>query len=134
MDYEQLLSNAYKEIKPVIEGERFEIKQVEGHQQGTKTIISNFIQITSCLRREPGHLAKFLFKELAAPGQIAGDRLVLTRRISSKIINEKINKYVREFVTCPVCKKPDTELIEENGQKFMKCLACGAKKPVINKI
>ena len=134
MSYEQLLSQAYKEIKPIKEGERFEIKKAEGHLQGGKTIISNFVQIASCLRREPGHLAKFLFKELAAPGQIAGERLILTRRISSQIINEKIKKYVKGFVMCPNCKKPDTELIEEKGQKFIKCLACGTKKPVANKI
>jgi len=134
MNYEQMLSQAYEEIKPVRESERFEIKKVEGHHQGGRTVISNFMQILSCLRREPEHLAKFLFKELAAPGQIVGDRLILIRRISSQIINEKIEKYVKEFVMCPNCKKPDTELIEENGQMFMRCLACGAKKPIVNKI
>ncbi|MDO8623378.1 MAG: translation initiation factor IF-2 subunit beta [archaeon] len=133
-DYETLLSEAYKNVKKQEECGRFEIKRVEGHIEGNKTIISNFVSIAGCLRRQPEHLAKFLFKELASSGQIIGERLVLIRKISSKIIDEKIEKYVNSFVLCSNCKKPDTEFFEENGQKYMKCMACGTKKPIVNKL
>ena len=128
MNYEELLEQAHKEIKPAEKCERFEIKKVEGHHEGGKTIVTNFAQIATCLRREPQYLAKFLFKELAAPGEIAGERLILTRKISSKTINEKIEKYAKKFVICSQCGKPDTEIIEEQGKKYLKCLACGIKK------
>ena len=130
MEYEDLLNKAFDEIKPVEECGRFEVRKVVSDIQGSKTIISNFIQIANCLRREPEHLAKFLFKELAAPGEIAGDRLILTRKVSSQRVAEKIDKYVNAFVLCSNCKKPDTELVEEGGQLFMRCLACGLRKPV----
>jgi len=133
-NYEELLNSAYESIKPVEECDRFEIKKIEGHIEGTKTIVSNFIQIAACLRREPEHLAKFLFRELAAPGEIIGDRLILTRKISSQKIGEKIQQYVDKFVLCSNCKKPDTELVEENNQKYLRCLACGTKKIVVSKI
>ncbi|MAG39348.1 translation initiation factor IF-2 subunit beta [Candidatus Pacearchaeota archaeon] len=130
MEYEELLEEAYENVQPCKECDRFEIKGVEGHHQGSKTVISNFVQVAGCLRREGCHLAKFLFKSLATSGDIDGDRLILDRKISSKDINEKVEKYVKQFVLCSSCKKPDTELVEENSKMFIRCLACGTKKPV----
>ena len=130
MNYEELLDEAYENVEPCEECERFEIKKVEGHHQGSKTVISNFTQVVACLRREKEHLAKFLFKSLATSGVIDGDRLILDRKMSSKDINERIEKYVKQFVLCSSCKKPDTELVEEEGKIFIRCLACGAKKAV----
>jgi len=130
MGYEKLLDKAYENVEPCKACERFEIKKVEGHHQGTRTVISNFAQVVLCLRRNKEHLAKFLFKSLATSGDIDGDRLILDRKISSKDINERVEKYVKEFVLCSSCKKPDTELVDEKGKIFIRCLACGAKKPV----
>jgi len=129
--YEQLLNEAYTKIKPVESKiDRFEVPKVEGHIEGVKTIVTNFKQICSYIRRDGEHLLKFLLKELATPGSIKGDRLVLTRKITSGMINEKIQLYVDTYVICKECKKPDTELIKENSISYMHCLACGAKKPI----
>lgn len=127
MDYESLLNEAYKDVKVTKECGRFEILKVEGHYEGVRTIISNFSQIAMCIRRTPEHLLKFLTKELASSGEIKGDRLILSRRVPRKDINERIEKYVNRFVLCPKCKKPDSELNEEKGKLFLKCLACGEK-------
>jgi translation initiation factor 2 subunit 2 len=132
MGYEELLDTAYKNISqncPVC-GDRFEIKKPEGHFEGNKTILTNFLQVASCLRREPDHIAKFLFKQLATPGEISGDRLIFIKKIPSEKICERLRLYADSYVLCSNCKKPDTEIIELNGKKFLKCLACGAKKPV----
>jgi translation initiation factor 2 subunit 2 len=129
--YEQLLDKAYKEVK-VIEksSERFEIPRVEGNVTGNSTFITNFAQIADYLRRPPEHLAKFLQKELAVSGRVDGPRLVLKTKLNSAKVNEKIERYAREFVICPVCGKPDTEIVSEKGVKFKHCLACGAKSPI----
>ncbi len=127
-----MLNDAYENVDKNDVCERFEIKKVVGHHEGGKTIISNFIQVSTCLRRNPEHFAKFLFKELAAPGEIAGDRLIMTRKVSSQHVNEKIEKYAKEYVLCPNCKKPDTEIINEAGKKYLRCLACGNKKEIHN--
>ncbi len=132
MDYESMLSEAYENVNFTQVCERFEVKKCEGHHEGSKTMITNFLAIASCLRREPEHLAKFLFKELAAAGEIAGDRLILTRKVSSQQVNDKIIKYTGLFVTCPGCTKPDTELVEEEGKTYLRCLACGTKKEIHN--
>jgi putative translation initiation factor aIF-2 beta subunit len=127
-NYEELLEDAYDNVKPVESCGRFEILKAEGHIEGSKTIISNFNQIAACLRRKPEHLAKFLFKELASSGDISGDRVILTTKISSQKINEKTKKYADCYVLCQKCKKPDTELVEDEG--FIRCLACGHKKHI----
>lgn len=130
-NYESLLEEAYSKIKPVESKiDRFEIPKVEGHIEGTKTIITNFKQICSYLRREQEHVLKFLLKELASPGVIRGERLILTRKISSSLINEKVNLYAQEYVVCRECKKPDTEIVKEDRFHFIHCLACGAKKSI----
>jgi len=135
MEYEQMLKKLYKEVKPLeTSSERFEIPKVKGHIEGTKTIIANFGSIVGTLRRPVEHISKFLFKELATPGIIEGERLILNRKLSSKTINEKIEAYANEFVICKECKKPDTEIKKEDRVTSIHCLACGAKHPVRSKI
>ncbi len=129
--YEKLLDNAYEKVKVVGKcGERFEVPKVQGNVTGNTTFITNFVQIADYLRRDHMHLAKFLQKELAVYGKIEGNRLMLKTKLNSNKVNEKIEKYAKEFVICPVCGKPDTELLSEKGIKFKNCLACGAKSPV----
>lgn len=129
--YEQLLEKAYLQVKVVTtSSERFEIPKAQGAVTGNNTFITNFAQIADYLRRPQEHLAKFLLKELAVSGRIEGQRLVLKTKLNSAKVNEKIEKYAKEFVICPVCGKPDTEIISEKGIKFKHCLACGAKSPI----
>ena len=134
-DYEKLLEEAYKTIKPVeTKRERFEIPKIEGHFQGRTTILTNFHQIASYLRRTPHHFLKYLLRELATSGKIEGNRVILQTKIPSGKINEKIQQYVQEFVFCKECGKPDTELIKQDFFTFVHCLACGAKHSVRAKL
>ncbi|MFC1685876.1 translation initiation factor IF-2 subunit beta [Nanoarchaeota archaeon] len=131
MEYEKLLTKLYKEVKPLEQStERFEIPKITGHHEGTKTILTNFGEIVTTLRRPKEHILKFLLRELATPAKMDGNRLILNRKLSSKLINDKITRYANEFVICPDCKKPDTELIKEHRITFIHCLACGSKHSV----
>ena len=130
-EYEKLLDEAYGKIKTEnTSSERFKTLKIEGHFEGKKTILTNFFQIASYLRRAPEHFQKFLLKELAVSGQKEGDRLVLNRKVSSSQINQKIEQYTKEYVLCKECGKPDTELIKQDRIAFIHCLACGAKHSV----
>jgi|SRR3989344_3097265 len=135
-NYEKLLESAYNQVKQVqsteSNGTRFEIPKVEGRIEGKKTILTNFLQIASYLRRNPEKFMKFLLKELATSGQIDGSWLVFNNKVPSIKINSKIEQYVKEFVLCKECGKPDTELIKETetNRTVKHCLACGAKYPV----
>ena len=113
-DYEQMLKKAQEELpENISKGERFVIEKVKGHLEGKKTI-----------------LVKYLLRELATPGKIIRDRTILGTKVSAGKINKKIKKYASEFVFCSECSKPDTELTEEKEITYLKCLACGTKKPV----
>jgi translation initiation factor 2 subunit 2 len=135
MDYEKALKRARDNLpESVFEKERFEIPKVKGHLEGNKTIISNFRQIASALGRQVEHLQKYVLKELAAPGDLRPSGLIIGTKIAASRINDKIKQYADEFVFCPECGKPDTKLIKEGEILYLRCEACGAKKPVKSKI
>ena len=135
MDYERLLEKAEKEMpKSVSEKERFEIPKVRGHIQGNKTIISNFHQIANAINRDVNHMLKYVLRELAAPGALSKTALIIGTKVSASRINEKIKKYVNEFVLCPECGKPDTKIEKEKNFLFLKCTACGARHVLKTKI
>ena len=133
-NYEKLLDEAYKKVNPIKVSARFEISKIEGHAEGTKTILTNLPQIATHLRRNQEHLLKFLLRELATSGTFKGNRAILQRKIASQKINEKIEDYAKEFVICKECGKPDTELQKDHSFMFIHCLACGAKHSVRAKI
>lgn len=136
MDYKKMLEEVRKNLpEAVFLKERFEIPKVLGHMQGNRTIITNFLQIASTLRREVDHLLKYVLKELAAPGEIKkSGALIIGTKVPASRINEKIRQYANEFVLCFECGKPDTQIIKENELIYMKCTACGAKNIVKAKI
>jgi len=114
--------------------ERFEIPKILGHLQGNKTIISNFPQIANTLRRPQEHLLKYLLKELATPGDMKNNFLLLGAKVPASRINGKIRQYAIEFVLCVDCGKPDTKIEKEGNFSFIKCMACGTKHPIKSRI
>ena len=127
--YLELLKRAKELLPKGVERIRFEVPRAIVQNQGRQTFIRNFADIAKSLRREPQHVAKYLFKELAVPGNI-GQELNLQGKFSAEFINKKIDSYVKEFVICEECGKPDTGLIKTDRLYTIKCEACGAKKPV----
>ena len=136
MNYEDMLAEVRKNLpEAVFLKERFEIPKVFGHIQGNRTIISNFLQIASALRRDVNNLLKYVLKGLATPGEIKkSGALILGTKVPASRINEKIRKYENEFVLCFECGKPDTKIEKEGELLYMKCTACGAKNIVKVKI
>jgi translation initiation factor 2 subunit 2 len=134
-DYESLLERAKSKLPKIVQSkERFEIPKLISRIEGNKTIITNFIQVSNLLHREPKQILKYLQRELATPGNIDGQRLILGRKLGSSFINEKIAKYTKDFVLCKDCGKPDTQLVKEDRILMLKCMACGAKHPIKAKI
>ena len=133
MAYEDLLDKALEELpKRFNEHERFTIEKVKGHLEGNKTIVINLKQIAKHINRDNKHLLKYLLRETASAGKFLGPRAVFNTKISAKLLNKKITKYVSEFVYCSECNSPDTKLGVEVGVAYLRCQACGSKKPVKN--
>lgn len=130
-DYLKLLKDGIKQIpKDAYSKERFEIPVLRSTITGSKTEISNFIEAAKQIYRDPKEIQKYLEKELASPGSIDRQRIIFKGNIGAGIINTKFKRYVEEFVLCHECKKPDTKIIKEGRMTYMKCTACGAKRPI----
>ncbi len=127
--YEQMLKEASKSVSDIGKKERrLEIPSSKSLIQGNRTYITNFIEITNSIRRDPKHLAKYLFRELAKPGHTDGNRLILQGKVMNSLIRKKVDDYIKEFVYCKECNRPDTRLEKEGRIIFLKCEACGAKQ------
>lgn len=127
--YKEMLKEARQKIsKDITQESRLEIPQPQTVIQGNRTFITNFTEITNSIRRDPKHLSKFLFRELAKPGHVDGNRLILQGKVIKSLIEKKIDAYVKEFVYCKECKRPDTHIEKEGRISFLKCEACGAKE------
>ena len=127
-NYLELLRKAKKDL-PVHTGERFEMPRAAVNT-GRQTVIKNFSDIAKALRRDGKHMARFLFKELGMPGSIKGNELHLQGRITQGLVDQRIGEYVKEFVICNECGKPDTGLQKIERTEILKCEACGARRSV----
>jgi translation initiation factor 2 subunit 2 len=126
--YLDLLRRAKASLPQAVAAERWEIPRANVQISGKRTTVRNFNEIARALRRDPQHIGKFLFKELAVPGS-AGETLELQGKFNSEQINRRIEDYAKEFVLCGECSKPDTQLSRKDRLWYIKCEACGAQRP-----
>ncbi|MBI2143350.1 translation initiation factor IF-2 subunit beta [Candidatus Woesearchaeota archaeon] len=129
--YEGLLKRAQEMLpQKTLLVERLEVPKVLGHIQGNRTVVSNFHAIAGIIGRPLEHFLKYLLKELATSGEVTKTALILGTKVPASRINDKIQEYLKDFVVCPECKRPDTKLEKEDNVTFIKCSACGAKHAV----
>jgi len=130
MQYEKMLDRLYLSLPEETKTkERFEMPEVKSLVQGPKTFIKNVSVILKAIHRDEKHLVKFITKELGVPTAYAEGRIVITGKFSEKNLNNTIQNYIKQYVLCKECNKPDTKFTEINGIKMIKCEACGAVTP-----
>jgi translation initiation factor 2 subunit 2 len=129
--YQALLERAREKLPPVQSGgERFQVPEPDVMTDGKNTVIRNFQEIASVLRREPDHVIQFLAKELGCAGVLDLPRGVLKSRLTKDQISQRIRDYTAKYVICSECKRPDTHLKKEGRLTLLICEACGAQRPV----
>ncbi len=127
-NYEKLLDRALEQVpKAVFESSRFQVPEAEVALVGNRTILRNFRTIASTLNREPGHIAKYLLRELGAAGNLEGGQAIFQGKFSKPIVDDRIRRYAAEFVLCRECGKPDTKLERHERLYRLRCEACGAR-------
>ncbi|MDO8056661.1 MAG: translation initiation factor IF-2 subunit beta, partial [Candidatus Hermodarchaeota archaeon] len=114
----------------VFDQPRFQVPEVDSFIQGTRTVIRNFKELTDTLRRDPKHLVRFLAHELATAGEVSGTQAFFNGRFTSRALADLVAKYTDEFVVCPVCHRPDTEMRRDDRLLMLVCSACGARTPL----
>jgi len=130
-DYEELLERARSQIPEVSsKHERRELPRLHHSVIGMRTIIYNFKEIADALNRDPQHLLKYLTREMATAATMQESRVIFQGKFSSETLGRLIQRYMENFVVCPVCKLPDTKIVKEKRLSFLICEACGAKSSV----
>ncbi|MCW3993683.1 MAG: translation initiation factor IF-2 subunit beta [Candidatus Bathyarchaeota archaeon] len=129
--YEELLKRARSQIPEVSsKRERLELPRIVHSVIGMRTIIHNFKEIAEALNRDPRHLLKFLTREMATAATMQESRIIFQGKFSQVTFERLLQRYMEQFVTCPVCKRPDTKIVKEKRLSFLVCEACGAKSSI----
>jgi translation initiation factor 2 subunit 2 len=130
-DYEELLKRARSQIpEQSLKRERLELPKLSYAIIGMRTIIFNFREISDALNRDPQHFLKYLTRELATAATTQGSRVIFQGKFSQDTFERLIQRYLENFVVCPICKRPDTKIVKEKRLSFLVCAACGAKSSV----
>ena len=130
-DYDELLKRACSQMPEVsLKVERLELPRLFISTVGMRTIISNFKEVSDALDRNPQHIMKFLTREMATAATYHDGRAIFQGRFRQDSFNRLLQRYIESFVTCPVCKRPDTKVLKEKRLAFLICNACGAKSSV----
>ena len=130
--YEKLLGRLQRNVSNTSRREvsRLEIPDPQVIWIGQRTIFRNFMEFPKALRREPDKLLLYLNKELASAGYIAGDRVIFLGRKEPSSFGTLIDRYVKDYVICPVCGSPDTRTEKSKKLGFLLCEACGARSSI----
>lgn len=92
---------------------------------GNKTVITNFSQILSNLSRPARHLRKFISSTLGVRTNVKDTTLELSGKYHKNKIDDVLDKYIKTFIVCSNCSKPDTTLKIKKSVIEIRCLACG---------
>jgi len=130
--YFEWLDRGLSKVPKTESRDRLAIPSVECISEKNKTIVQNLNQIADLLNRDVKHLLKYMTLRLAAPYSESGEgRYVFKGRILPKQLDTVVADYIKAYVECPVCKRPDTKLSrEKRGIVQLVCLSCGAVSPV----
>lgn len=118
----------------LIEKKRRNMKPPQLTRVGTKkTLWVNFQEICTMMQRPPEHVFQFFMAELGTEGSIDGSqRLVIRGKYVPKYIESLLRKYIVEYVTCQMCRSPNTELTRDSSTRlqFVNCKDCGSNRSV----
>ncbi|MFB6180648.1 MAG: translation initiation factor IF-2 subunit beta [Candidatus Nanohalobium sp.] len=130
-DYEDLLEKGKEEVPDDIgSGDRFEIPEVMTRKEGSKTVLEDFSSLADTFNRDEKHLSKYIQNELGTVGHVENGELVLNGEFRRGKVKGRVHQYANEYVFCPECERPDTEIKKEKGVEILKCQACGARTPL----
>ena len=131
-DYEILLSRLRDKLGNTTkkQASRLELPTPQIIWVGQRTIFRNFMDFPKALNRDPEKLLLYLNKELASAGYIAGERVIFLGRKEPSSFGALIDRYVKDYLICPVCGSPDTRTEKNKKLGFLLCEACGAKSSI----
>ena len=132
-DYDSLLDRARSQVPEDAfkkSGERFKVPDVQLMVQGNRSLWQNFQDIINVLNRPGREVLKFVSGQLGTAGNMEGGIAIFNGKFSPEAVNDLLARYVDAYVICPVCSRPDTEIVKEDKQYKLTCSACGARTAI----
>ncbi|RDE13274.1 MAG: translation initiation factor IF-2 subunit beta [Candidatus Thorarchaeota archaeon] len=132
-DYDKLLERARTQIPEDAfkrSGERFKVPAVQLMVQGNRSMWQNFQDVISVLNRSGREVLKYISGQLGTAGSIEGGTAIFNGKFTAEAVNAVLNNYVLSYVICPVCTRPDTEIVKEKMAYYLHCSACGARTAI----
>jgi len=131
--YDELLKRARSQIPEVTaKRERLELPRLRMNVIGMRTMIHNFKEVADALNRDPQHILKYLTGEMATAATMQEGRVIFQGKFNVDTLTTLLQRYMDNFIVCPVCKRPDTKIVREKRLSFTVCEACGAKSSIKN--
>ncbi len=127
--YETLLNRLYSKIQPIDNKKvfRLDLPEPDVVWVGNRTVLRNFDDYPKLLRRDPAKMLLFLAKELGSSANIVNEKAFFIGKWEQDIFKTLIQRYLQEYVICPICGSPDTKVEKVKRLAFLVCEACGAK-------
>ena len=95
-----------------------------------KTIFRNFGDFPKVMRRDPEKVLLYLAKEFGSAAYIAGEKGIFVGKKEPSQFISLFERYMKDYVMCPVCNSPDTKIERVKRMGFLVCEACGAKSSI----
>eukprot|EP00746_Dinoflagellata_sp_MGD_P162562 gnl/MRDRNA2_/MRDRNA2_90179_c0_seq1.p1 gnl/MRDRNA2_/MRDRNA2_90179_c0~~gnl/MRDRNA2_/MRDRNA2_90179_c0_seq1.p1 ORF type:complete len:209 (-),score=66.13 gnl/MRDRNA2_/MRDRNA2_90179_c0_seq1:226-852(-) len=134
--YDEMLERLYKIIEdknPSLgDAKKYLMKPPQMVRVGSKKVSwVNFSENVKMMNRPVDHVYQFVLAEFGTEGSIAGDgQLILKGRYMQKHTESLLRKYIKEFVTCGMCKSGDTVLERDQSSRLymVNCSNCNASR------
>lgn len=134
--YDFLLSRLYEIIEaknPTLgTTKKYIMKPPQMVRVGSKKVgWVNFTEICNMMSRPTEHVMGFVLAEFGTEGNMAGEgQLILKGRYLDKHAESLLRKYIKQFVTCEMCKSANTTLNRDSSTRLfnVSCGNCGASR------
>merc|ERR1719262_719994 len=138
--YEELLTRLYQIIEdknPSLGSKsKYTLKPPQVVRVGSKKVgWVNFQEICDMMKRPTEHVTQFVLAEFGTEGSIAADgQLILKGRYQPKHCESLLRKYIKEFVTCEMCKSANTSLSKDSSTRLhmVTCSNCNATRTAVS--
>lgn len=145
--YQEMLTRFYEVVEqknPTLgTSQKYVLKPPQTVRVGSKKVAwVNFSEICSMMKRPVDHVVQFVLAEFGTEGSVAGTatsrsegsgsdgQLILKGRYLPKHCESLLRKYIKEYVTCGMCKSADTKLERDSSSRLwmVRCDVCGASR------
>lgn len=132
-DYDKLLERARTQVPEDAfkrSGERFKVPDVQLIVQGNRSLWQNFQDIINVLNRPGREVLKFVSGQLGTAGTMEGGTAIFNGKFNAELVDDLVSRYIDSYVICPVCTRPDTEIVKDAHAYYLSCSACGARTAI----